>query len=315
MRFRTTRRRSRPSIEGGPARAYSPSMPLTRPFALLAIAALTLGACGRLPGQAAAPVFDKAQLEAALDPAVGGPDTCMVIDDVRSGAELYRYGAQSVCNRPLAPCNTFNIPLALIGLDDGKLKPGETWTWDGKAQLYRAWEHDADLGGAWRSGAGWFFKRLAREIGPERFRRQLSAFGYGQGAPVGDPESFWQGPAAGGGLFISTRGQAEFLRKLALGTLPVKPEATRAVQALSADLTRGTTALSDLGASCPSTADATRNVSWWVGRIQGPDASGKPGRDLVFALSIESQNPLPGNEIRSRALPIFTRVGLLPAER
>jgi beta-lactamase class D len=289
-------------------------MSLLRPLALLTAAAVALAGCDKLPGRAAAAAFDKDQLEAALDPSVGGPDTCMVITDVGSGAELYRYGAQSVCNRPLAPCNTFNIPLALIGLDDGQMKPGETWAWDGKVQPYKAWEHDTDLAGAWRSGAGWFFQRLAREIGPARFRQQLSAFGYGQGAPVGNPEAFWQGPAAGGGLFISTRGQAQFLRKLALGTLPVKPEASRAVQALSADLTRGATALSDLGASCPSTADATRNVSWWVGRIQGADVAGKPGRDLVFALSIESQNPLPGNEIRSRALPIFSRVGLLPAQ-
>lgn len=279
----------------------------SRTLTLLAAAALIFGGCGKVPGFGPKAGFDKARLEAALDPSVGGPDTCLVIQDVKTGAEVYRYGAQSACNRPLAPCGTFQIPLALIGLGDGKIKPQETWAWDGKVQPYRAWEHDADLKGAWRSGAGWFFQRLALAIGPDRFKQQLSAFGYGQGAPIGRPQSFWQGPAAGGGLFLSTRNQADFLRRLARGDLPVKPEAVATVQGLMADVTRAGASLSDIGANCPSIADASRDVSWWIGRIQGPE------RDLVFALSIESQNPLPGSEIRSRVLPIFTDVGLLPA--
>jgi beta-lactamase class D len=278
-----------------------------RTLLLLAAVALTIGGCGKVPGFGPKAGFDKARLEAALDPSVGGPDTCMVMEDVKTGAEIYRYGAQSACNRPLAPCGTFLIPLALIGLSDGKLRPQETWAWDGKVQPYGAWEHDADLKSAWRSGAGWFFQRLALAIGPDRFKQQLSAFGYGQGAPIGRPQSFWQGPAAGGGLFLSTRNQADFLRRMVRGDLPVKPEAVAAVHTLMADVARGETRLSDIGASCSSIADASRGASWWIGRIQGPE------RDLVFALSIESQNPLPGSEIRSRAIPIFTDVGLLPA--
>jgi beta-lactamase class D len=275
-------------------------------LSLLAAGAVVLAGCDRLPWDPKAR-FDKARLEAALDPAVGGPDTCMVIDDVKTGAELYQYGAPSVCNRPLAPCATFQIPMALIGLSDGALKPDETWAWNGKVQPFKAWEHDADLKDAWRTGSGWFFQRLALAIGPQRFGQALHGFGYGQGAPIGRPDSFWMGPAAGGALFLSTRNQAEVLGRLARGELPVKPQAAAAVQALMADQTRGRTVLSDLGASCPSIADASRNVSWWVGRIQAP------GRDRVFALSIESADPLPGFEIRSRMLPILTGVGLLPA--
>jgi beta-lactamase class D len=278
-----------------------------RALGLLAALGAALGACDRLPGFGPRIDLDKDRLEAALDPAVGGPDTCMVIDDAKTGAEVYRYGAESVCNRPLAPCATFQIPMTLIGLDDGKVRPGETWRWDGKVQPYRAWEHVTDLAGAWRSGAGWYFQRLALAIGPARFGQRLSQFGYGQGAPAGRADAFWMGPAAGGALFLSTRNQAQVLRRLARGDLPVKPEAMAQVLALMADQTRGPTVLRDLGASCPSIADASRDVSWWVGRIQSSD------KDLVFALSIESQNPLPGFEIRSRMLPILTSVGLLPA--
>jgi beta-lactamase class D len=267
---------------------------------LLTAAAVLLTACGPAVN------IRTDRLEAALDPAVGGPDTCVVIDDVKTGRELYRYGMESVCNRPLAPCATFQIPMVLIGLSDGKVKPGEVWTWDGRIQPYKAWQHDMDLKAAWKSGAQWYFQRLARDIGAARFRQQLSAFSYGQGAPIGRLDAFWEGPAAGGGLFLSTRNQAQVLRRLALDALPVKPEAASTVEALIADQTRGRTRLSDLGAACPSIADASRDVSWWLARIQGS------GRDLVLALSIESQNPLPGEEIRSRMLPILTDAGLLP---
>ncbi|HEY4029137.1 MAG TPA: penicillin-binding transpeptidase domain-containing protein [Caulobacteraceae bacterium] len=275
---------------------------------LISAAALALAGCNWLPGQGNKLGIDKDRFEAALDPKVGGPDTCMVIKDTGNGDELYRYGAESVCNRPLAPCGTFHIPLTVIGLTDGKVTPGDVVKWDGKVQPYKLWERDYDLQGAWRTGAQWWFQRVATQIGPERFKQALSAFDYGQGKPIGRPDAFWMGPAAGGGLYLSTRNQADVLRKLAHGALPAKPEAQAAVQALMADKTRGQTQLYDLGALCPSIADASRDVSWWIGRIKAPN------RDVVFALSIESANPLSGLEIRSRMLPILTRAGLLPAE-
>jgi len=278
---------------------------------LLLAASLALCGCGWLPGQGSRLKLDKDRFEAALDPAVGGPDTCLVLKDTGSGAELYRYGAESACNRPLAPCETFRIPLTVIGLSDGKATRGAVVKWDGKVQPYKAWEHDMDLEAAWRAGADWWFQRLAVSIGPDRFRQALSAFAYGQGRPIGRADSFWMGPAAGGGLYLSTRNQADILRKLAHANLPAKPEAQGTVQSLMADVVRGQTELYDLGAQCPSIADASRDVSWWVGRIKGPKVEGKD-RDLVFALSIESANPLSGREIRSRMLPILTRAGLLP---
>ena len=107
-------------------------------FVLLVAAALALSGCGWLPGQTTKLKLDKDRFEAALDPAVGGPDTCLVLKDTGSGAELYRYGAESVCNRPLAPCETFRVPLTVIGLSDGKATRSEVVKWDGKVQPYGA---------------------------------------------------------------------------------------------------------------------------------------------------------------------------------
>ena len=278
---------------------------------LIAAAALALSGCDRITGGKFD--LDKDRFEAALDTAVGGPDTCFVLKDVVTGADRYRYGAETVCGRPQTPCATFEIPMAVIGLSDGKVTPGQVWKWDGKVQPYGAWQHDMDLQAAWRAGAEWWFQRLALAIGQDRFKHALSEFGYGQGGPAGRPDAFWMGPAAGGGLYLTTHNQADILRKLAQGALRGgKPEAQAAVQDLMADITRGDTQLYDLGASCPSNADASRDVSWWIGRIRAPTVAGRR-RDLVFALSVESARPLSGLEIRNRMLPILTRAGLLPA--
>lgn len=276
-------------------------------FLVAAAAALGLGGCERVERLIHGPGFDTQVLDSRLDPAIGGPDTCVVIVDTRSGQELYRYGDHAVCNRPLAPCATFNAPMALIGLDSGVIKSDTVWPWDGSAQPSEQWRKDSNLASAFQWDTPWWWRRLAQGIGANRFAQRLSAFGYGQGRPVGDRLAFWLGPAAGGGLFISSNDQAAFLRKLYRGELPVSPAAAQTVQGLMVEQTRGNTTLSGLTASCPSIADNSRNLGWWIGRIQGP------GRDVIFAMSIEGQNALPGMEIRSRAEPILAQAGLLPA--
>ncbi len=282
-------------------------------LALVAAAAacLALGACERIQHLIHGPGFDAQALDSALDPAIGGPDTCVVILDTHSGEELYRYGDHAVCNRPLAPCATFNAPMALIGLDSGVITPAMVFPYDGSVQPSAEWRRDTDLATAYRWDTPWWWRKLAQLIGPFRFGEALSAMGYGQGQPLGDPLAFWQGPAAGGGLFISTNRQADFLRRLYgvqlfVGKNKVSLPAVLAVESLMVEEKRGDTTLSGLVASCPSIADNSRNLGWWVGRIQGPR------RDVIFAMSIEGQNALPGMEIRTRVTPILAQVGLLP---
>ena len=127
---------------------------MTRPSALraaLLLAAVCLSGCSRIEqavnsakggGEAA---FDKAKLEAAVDRSMGGPDSCVILADTRSGAEAYRYGNHGVCNRVLPPCSTFDIPVALVGLETGAVRPGAVVKWDGSPQAAKAWEKDADV--------------------------------------------------------------------------------------------------------------------------------------------------------------------------
>ncbi len=282
--------------------------PGARPLvALAALVALCLAGCDRVQHLVKGPGFNTAELEAGFDSAIGGPDTCVVMLDTADGAKLYQYGSPSACNRPLAPCATFNAPMALIGLEEGVIKPDTVWPYDDSHQPSAEWRKDTDLAAAFQWGAPWWWARLAKAVGPDRFTQRLTAFGYGQGKPVGDPLAFWQGPAAGGGLFISTSDQAGFLRRLYRGALPVSPASAATVQGLMAPDRHGEATLSGMTGSCASIADNSRNLGWWVGRIAGS------AHDVTFAISMEGQNALPGMEIRSRATPILQRAGLLPA--
>ena len=281
---------------------------LGRILLLAAVAsALGLGGCDRVGRLIHGPDFNTQTLDTELDRVVGGPDTCVVMVDTQDGEELYRYGDHAVCNRPLAPCATFNAPMALIGLDMGAVKPDTIWPWDGSPQPSAQWRAASKLSDAFQWDTPWWWRRLAGTIGDDRFAQRLSSFNYGQGRPVGDPLAFWLGPAAGGGLFISSNDQAAFLRRLYMGRLPVSADAAKTVEGLMVQESRGDADLSGLTASCASLADNSRNLGWWIGRIRSPK------RDVTFAISMEGQNALPGMEIRSRVTPVLVQAGLLPA--
>jgi len=296
----------------------SPRISITRPLAL--IAALALGACSPQSGQspvkppAKAPAapgqgFDKARLEAGIDEKFGGVGTCVIVADTRSGQELYRYNSHGVCMNPLPPCSTFKIPNSLIALDAGVVTPQTVFKWDRTPQRVRAWEQDADMRTAFSKSIVWWYQRVAQNVGQAAYQERLKAFDYGNKAPEGPLTTFWIGPAAGGRLGISTRQQTEFLRRLYTGRLPVKPESSAFVQSIMVNEVRDGFTMSGKTGSCPTLADSSRWVGWWVGRLKGPSS------DYVFAASVETEsgNALPGLEVEARVKSVFADAGLWPS--
>jgi beta-lactamase class D len=295
------------------------SPPILRTILIATSLCLALGACGqgfkspvklpqiRLPGQ---PSFDTDQLESAIDNGFGGIGACVIIADTGSGREVYRYNSNAACMNPLPPCATFDVPSALIGLDAGVITQKTVYKWDGSPQPVAAWQHDADLTAAFQDSIQWWFQRLAGEIGPARYQDRLKAFDYGDRAIGGPPDAFWLGPAAGGQLRISAREQAQFLHRLYAGKLPVKPESAAAVAQLMQDETRGDHTISGQIGDCPSLADSSERVSWWIGRLKGPKS------DYVFAVSMDQAtgSAIPAQEVRIRGKSAFARAGLWPAE-
>jgi beta-lactamase class D len=117
------------------------------------------------------------------------------------------------------------------------------------------------------------------------------------------------GPAQGGQLGISTRGQADFLYRLYAGQIPpVKPATAQAMQAVMVDETRGNATLSGKGGDCATLSDSSRVVAWYVGRLK----SG--ANDWTFATSLEgdSKKSLPGIEMAHRVKSAFAQAGLWP---
>jgi beta-lactamase class D len=285
---------------------------VTRPrIAVLLLCAL-LSACAPNGSAGGAP-FDHDKLDAGVDAQIGGLGTCVVLSDARTGAVVYQYGHFDVCMRPLPPCATFDLANALIGFDQGVITPQTVFKWDGSPQPVALWQADADVAQALKNDVTWWWRRLARAVGPDRYAKALAAFDYGSKTPDGPADGFWLGPRAGGGLTLSTRQQAAFLARLYGGRLPVRPQAADAVRSLIFDEARadprgGQAVISGLAASCASQADGSRTVGWWVGRLRTPT------RDLVFAASVEGAETPPGLEIERRLKAVFADAGLWPAQ-
>ena len=281
---------------------------------LVLLTASVLAACAPKPGsgRAAPAAIDEARLEAGVDRTMGGADTCVVLADTAGGRTLYQYGNAGVCMRLLPPCATFDIANDLIGLDLGLVTPRAVFKWDGTPQPVKAWEADTDMAGAFKAGTLWWQQRLAQAVGHDRYVERLRAFDYGSRDPVGAATGFWLGPRAGGGLWTSALQQTAFLHRLYTDRLPVKPGDAAFVRQIMVDETRADAkgrryVMSGRAGSCPSTADGTRSVAWWIGRLQSPS------RDLVFAARVEAADAPPGGEVEQRMKDIFADAGLWPA--
>ena len=266
---------------------------------VLIVGLLAMGVCGCERAKRAAPVasgpvgFDKARLESAIDANFGGVGTCVVIADTKSGRTLYRYGSHTVCMRQLPPCSTFKIPNSLIALDAGIVTPTTVYKWDRTPQPVSAWEQDADMRTAFRQSIVWWYQRVARRVGKPAYEERLKAFDYGSEKPDGPVDGFWLGPVNGKALLISTEQQADFLHRLYADRLPVKPGSAAFVKEIMVDTRFGPSTISGKTGTCPSNDEQSRQVGWWVGRIQH-----RPN-DVVFAISLEGANDeaLPGGEM------------------
>ncbi len=284
--------------------------------ALGLILGLSLAACGKgssvklpfqLPGSNTG--IDGTALENTIDEQFGGVGTCLIVADAKSGSEVYRYNSNGVCMNRMPPCETYEIPGDLMAVDAGIITPETRLKWDRTPQPVAIWQQDADLKTAFAYSIGWWQAQLAQKLGAARIRQQLKAFDYGNTDIGPSLSSFWMGPAQGGQLGISTREQAQFLHRLFAGKLPVKPESAQAVEQVMVDETRGQSTISGKAGACSTLSDGSRNVTWYVGRLNTPK------HDWVFAASLEGEtkNALPGVELAHRVKFAFAQAGMWPS--
>ena len=267
-----------------------------------------IGGCSLLPDKHA---INKDKLEAAIDANMGGGNTCVVLLDAKTGLSVYQYGSAGVCRTLLPPCTTFDVPLALVGLDQGLITPQTIYKWDNTPQTVKAWETDADITKAFHDDIGWWWGDLATAIGHDKLSDAAHRFDYGNTFVDGPVTSFWMGPPNGGALGLTTDQQAHFFKRFYAGELGAKPATTQFIQQLLVrevrdDSRTGRATFSAAEGACPSNADGSNNVGWAAGRLLTKD------RDLIFAASVNAADAPPGVEIRDKLRDIFASGGLWP---
>ncbi len=155
----------------------------------------------------------------------GNARGCFTMREMGSG-ETFEMGGEECAERSL-PASTFKIPNAIIALDSGVLKDEKTFLkWDGNKRWNPDWDRDHALPTSMWYSVVWFYQMIAKDVGVDRYRTYLSAFGYGNADPSGDITRFWlDGP-----LRISPREQVTFLTNMYEGKLKVTPRAVDIVK-------------------------------------------------------------------------------------
>lgn len=224
---------------------------------------------------------------------VGG--AFVLIDD--GGRAVYRF-RPGVAKQKFGPCSTFKIWNSLIGLEEGLIGGPDKpfWKWDGIERDFPGWNHDQTWREAFAVSCVPAFQNLARRIGADRMQRWLDKFGYGNRDMAGRPDAFWLPRAGEKTVMITPDQQAELVRRLLVGKMPVKRESVEQLREVmrAKQTARGTL----YGKTGSGSRDGGMgfDMGWYVGFVDsggrpysfaclvlGPGLSGKNAREIVEA--------------------------------
>jgi beta-lactamase class D len=177
------------------------------------------------------------------------------------------------------PASTFKIVNSLIGLDIGAVKSvDEVLPYGGKPQRIKEWERDMGLREAIKMSNVPIYQELARRIGINRMREGVKKLGYGNMEIGSVVDRFWlDGPLA-----ISAVEQTEFLHRLVKGSLPINPNAVRAVKEIT--LLEKTDTYELHGKTGWLFGPTPPQIGWWVGWIERENGV------YPFALNIDMRS-------------------------
>ena len=209
---------------------------------------------------------------AALFKQAGVTGTFVVYD---IDADRYLGYNRSRAETRFVPASTFKIANTMIGLSVGAVENvDEVLPYGGAPQPFKSWERDMSLREAIALSNATIYQVLARRIGLERMRKNVTELQYGNSDIGTRVDTFWlEGPLA-----ISAVEQSRFLARLVAGDLPFPQH----VQRITREIVRleqgedwalyGKTGWMNAPGS---------GVGWWVGWIE------KDERIYTFALNID----------------------------
>lgn len=209
---------------------------------------------------------------AALFTSAGVTGTFVVYD---IDADRYLGYNRSRAETRFVPASTFKIANTMIGLSVGAVENvDEVLPYGGAPQPFKSWERDMSLREAIALSNATIYQVLARRIGLERMRKNVTELQYGNSDIGTRVDTFWlEGPLA-----ISAVEQSRFLARLVAGDLPFPQHVQRITREI-VRLEQGTdwTLYGKTGwMNAPGSG-----VGWWVGWIE------KDERIYTFALNID----------------------------
>ena len=196
--------------------------------------------------------------------------------------------------RRLAPCSTFKIPNAVIGLETGVISgPEHVLKYDDKKHRTQtfwpeAWAKDQDLRNAFRVSAIWYFREIADRAGRGTMQAFLDRFGYGNRDTSGWADPFWLGSS----LRISPVEQVEFMDRLFRNEFGLTPRHVAAVESFMRQESKDGRELFYKTGACTD-REAGPEV-WLVGFVRNGNArtyfamnAGAVSMDDIFSRRIE----------------------------
>lgn len=241
--------------------------------------------------------------ESLVNSAFAGRRGAFVIIDCLSGASSdFRPEASS---EKLAPCSTFKIWNALIGLESGILSTAEEafYQWDGVIRPIPDWNRNLTLKEAFRASCVPAFQNLARQIGPRRMQSWINSIGYGDGDLSAGIDIFWLLAKGRKTILISPKEQAQLIGKLVSGKLPFS---AKSLAVLKDIMLIKRTGHGILYGKTGSGADdnGTYALGWFVGYVESQ------GRTYAFACAAKGHNVM-GKDARAIVEKVLEGQGLL----
>ena len=199
-----------------------------------------------------------------------------VLYDVTANAYIGHDKARA--EKRFIPASTFKIPNTLIGLSVGAVQNvDEVLPYKGDPHPFiEAWVKDMGLREAIALSNAAIYQELARRIGLERMRDNVSRLGYGNKEIGAAVDIFW----LNGPLKISAVEQTQFLARLAQNALPFPQVYQKSVcEIVLLDRSEDRKLFGKTGwQNAPDPG-----VGWWVGWVE------KNSRFYAFALNMDIQ--------------------------
>ena len=179
-------------------------------------------------------------------------------------------------NKPRAltsysPASTFKIFNSLIALEENVANnKDELFVWDGTPRSVESWNQNHTLKSAFMASCVWCYQSLAEKIGPESYRKHLTAARFGSLDESFNVTEFW----LDGSLRICAEGQVDFMKRLIRRRLSYS---ATSYEELRDVMLREETGSYQLRAK----TGWTGSIGWFVGYVETSDDT------WVFALNAD----------------------------